>query len=205
MNPAPPLWGLVLAGGRSRRFGADKAAVDTGGGCSLLSRSVELLKRHVAGLRVSVQADQVNEPLRAQFELLVDESIDGGPAAGLLAAQAFRPDAAWLVVACDLPALDAETLGQLCAARAPDRAATAFRSPTDGLPEPLCAIYEPDTLAAFLKQVRDRGLRSPRKLLLETDVMLLEPDNPAALMNMNLPAQMEKLRRNNEQKDSLDE
>lgn len=199
MNPAPPLWGLVLAGGRSRRFGADKAAVQAEDGQNLLARSVALLAPHVAEIRVSIQADQIDDPLRAKFDLLVDETIDGGPAAGLLAAQAFRPDAAWFVIACDFPALDAHTLTQLSAARDPGRAATAFLSPADGLPEPLCAIWEPDTLAALRRRVVERQLRSPRSLLMDADVRLVEPDRPGALMNMNRPGQLDSLRRHNQE------
>ncbi len=199
MNPASPLWGLVLAGGRSRRFGADKAAVDVDGQ-SLLARSVALLVPHVAGVRVSIQADQMDDPLRARFEFLVDETGDTGPAAGLLAAQAFRPDAAWLVIACDLPALDARTLAQLCAARDPDRAATVFLSPADGLPEPLCAIWEPDTLAVLRRRVTEQQLRSPRELLLDADVRLIEPEHPGALMNMNRPVQLDSLRKLNQER-----
>ena len=47
------------------------------------------------------------------------------------------------MLACDLPLLDAATLEHLLRARDPRRAATAYRSSHDGLPEPLCAIYEP--------------------------------------------------------------
>ena len=50
---------------------------------------------------------------------------------------------AWLVLACDLPFLDRATLQHLIAQRASARLATAYRSSSDGQPEPLCAIFEP--------------------------------------------------------------
>jgi molybdopterin-guanine dinucleotide biosynthesis protein A len=53
------------------------------------------------------------------------------------------------VLACDLPFLDAATLDALIAGRDLERDATAFRSSHDGLPEPLCAIYEPRARAAI--------------------------------------------------------
>ena len=58
---------------------------------------------------------------------------------------ATHAHAYWLVLACDLPFLDAETLRHLLRSRVVARAATAYRSSYDGLPEPLCAIWEPRT------------------------------------------------------------
>ena len=47
------------------------------------------------------------------------------------------------MLACDLPFLADETLRHLIEHRDPSRLATAYRSSHDGLPEPLCAIWEP--------------------------------------------------------------
>ena len=188
MNAPAPLYGLVLTGGRSRRFGRDKAAFEIAGE-TLLQRTVELLAPLVAELRVSVRPDQVSESHRAAYPLLVDQLADG-PGAGLLAAHAHAPAAAWLVLACDLPRLNAELLLQLIEARDPGRAATAFRSPVNGRPEPLCAIYEPATLAAFRRQVDAGAKASPRDLLEAADVALIDAQQPSALTNMNRPADL---------------
>jgi molybdopterin-guanine dinucleotide biosynthesis protein A len=117
---------------------------------------------------------------------VVDGPEGRGPIAGILAAQSRHPEAAWLVVACDLPFLDDATLATLVARRDPRRLATAFRSRHDGLPEPLCAIYEPGSRAAILAHV-GAGRDCPRKFLMEQDVVLLEPATPAALDNANTP------------------
>ena len=81
--------------------------------------------------------------LRSAYPQVVDGPLGNGPIAGIIAAQAQFPDAAWLVVACDLPQLDDTTLEDLKSRRDPRRLATAFLSDVDGMPEPLCAIYEP--------------------------------------------------------------
>ena len=80
----PPLFGLVLAGGRSRRFGSDKAAIEVGGR-SLLARTVDLLQGVTDRVFVSVRADQVADELRSEFSLIVDDEPHFGPAGGLLA------------------------------------------------------------------------------------------------------------------------
>jgi molybdopterin-guanine dinucleotide biosynthesis protein A len=133
---------------------------------------------------VSVRADQAGDPARARYARIVDRGGVEGPIAGIVAALAEHPGAAWLVLACDLPFLDAATLDVLLASRDPDADATAFRSSRDGLPEPLCAIYEPraaDKLAAHLAA----GRNCPRKFLIHANTHLLIQPNPRALDNVN--------------------
>ena len=184
----PPLFGLVLTGGRSRRMGHDKATLTYGDASPQLERAMALLAPRVARAYVSVRADQADDPLRARFPQIPDTVPNLGPIAGLLAAQARHPEAAWLVLACDLPLLDEMTLAHLVRQRAPARAATAYRSSRDGLPEPLCAIYEPrsrESVAAYVAAGRD----CPRKFLLSADTLLLDEPNPRALDNINTPAE----------------
>ena len=181
----PPLYGLVLAGGRSTRMRRDKAALAYRGRTQL-ERAMALLDGRVERTYVSVRAEQSAEPLRARFPQIVDTLADVGPVAGLLAAQAQHPEAAWLVLACDLPLLDGATLAHLLSARDPARTATAYRSSHDGLPEPLCAIYEPrsrEPLSAYVAA----GKQCPRKFLAGTDTLLLDEPNPRALDNINTP------------------
>jgi len=180
-----PLYGLVLSGGRSTRMGRDKAALRIGGR-SQLEHAMALLAPHVARAFVSVRADQRADPLRAGFEQIEDSREGLGPIAGILAAQERYPDSAWLVLACDLPLLDAATLEFLLRARAPERLATAFRSSHDRLPEPLCAVYEPGSRPALAAYVA-AGRNCPRKFLLGADVHLVDEPNPRALDNANTP------------------
>jgi len=180
-----PLFGLVLAGGRSRRMQADKAALAYGARPQL-AEAFDLLGRHVHRAWISVRADQAGEPLRGGYPQIVDGTAGRGPIAGIIAAQAQHPEAAWLVLACDLPRLDDATLAALVAQRDPGRLATAFLSRHDGLPEPLCAIYEPQSRDAILAQVA-AGRDCPRKFLAEHEVLLLEPVSSAALDNANTP------------------
>ncbi len=184
LGPAP-LYGLVLAGGRSTRMRTDKAAL-LYGGRSQLERAMELLAPHVERAYVSVRADQRDELLRARYPQIEDRQDDLGPIAGLLAAQAHHPGAAWLVLACDLPLLDAGTLAHLVRCRAPHRQATAYRSSHDGLPEPLCAVWEPCTAAALSAYVA-AGRRCPRRFLVAADAELLDEPDPQALDNVNTP------------------
>jgi len=180
-----PLAGLVLAGGRSSRMQQDKAAL-VFGRRPQLAEAYALIAPRVARAFVSVREDQRAEPLRASYPQVVDGGAGRGPVAGILAAQALDPKAAWLVVACDLPLLDGATLDELIAGRDPARLATAFRSAHDGLPEPLCAIWEPGSAGPLSRWVAS-GETCPRRFLMRHDTRLLDAVRPRALDNANTP------------------
>ncbi len=193
---SPPLLrGLVLAGGRSVRMGRDKAGILIDG-TTLLERTVALLAGCMTSVSVSVRADQVDDQLRRQFPLLPDSGTGLGPVNGLRAAHLEDPAAAWLVLACDMPGLDRRVIEALVAARDPARAATSWRSPVTGLPEPLCAIWEPATLARLVSLVAATGHPvSPRAVLAESDTLLLDAPRPVALLNLNTPAELDRYRK----------
>jgi len=99
---------------------------------------------------------------------------------------AAHPEAAWLVLACDLPFLTDAAIEQLIAERDPAVLATAYLSAHDGLPEPLCAIWEP-AAAAAIAAYAERGGICPRKFLRTHPVKLIEPRDRRALDNINTP------------------
>jgi molybdenum cofactor guanylyltransferase len=185
--PAPPLFGLVLAGGASTRMERDKAALSYHGKPQL-KWTYELLLDHCVAVFISVRSEQRLEPTRAALPQIVDRDAGIGPIAGINAALAEHPKAAWLVVACDLPFVDGATLAHLIQHRAPQRIATAYRSSHDGLPEPLCAIWEPAAREPLVAQTA-AGLRCPRKFLINSDIGLLDLPNAAALDNVNTVAE----------------
>ncbi|WP_114238338.1 NTP transferase domain-containing protein [Dyella sp. C9] len=179
-----PLYGLLLSGGASQRMRQDKAALAYRGEPQLL-RAWRLLDAVIGRAFVSVRENQRADPLRARLPQIVDSFDAVGPAAGILSAQRRHPDVAWLVLACDLPLLDATTLRQLVEARDPTADATAFTSRHDGLPEPLCAIWEPSS-HALLRERYEAGNYCPRKALLQLRTVLL-PAPGTALDNVNTP------------------
>jgi molybdenum cofactor guanylyltransferase len=180
---APELYGLVLTGGRSRRMQRDKASLEYAGK-SQLARAMELLSPLVARCFVSVRTDQLDDPARATYDTIADIKPNLGPIGGIHAALRAYPDRGWLILACDLPFLNRATLQHLIAHRASTRVASAYRSSFDGLPEPLCAIFEPRSLK-IIEQSLAEGQQCPRALLSRSDVELLDLPDPRALDNVN--------------------
>jgi len=187
-----PLKGLVLAGGFSRRMGADKAGLEYDGKPQL-TRAVALLQALLDDVYVSIRPDQAEEPVRSGFQQIPDLQQESGPGAGILAAHAYNPQSAWLVIACDMPLLTHELLQQLIANRQPQAGITAFCS-ANGKPEPLCAIYEPERLAEFEKQAVEGKLPGPRTMFTPGGAALLELPEPDVLQSANTPQEFERIR-----------
>lgn len=183
-SASPPLYGLVLAGGKSTRMGRPKWALEYRGEPHALA-----LHRMLAGLCertfLSIRADQ-HDPRLAALPHITDRLEGFGPLGGILAAMEAHPEVAWLVVACDLPLLDIATLRRLVGERTTGAVATSYRSPHDEMPEPLCAIYEPKARGRLLQSV-ELGQRCPRKALMNSTVALIDPPNPEELTNANRP------------------
>jgi molybdenum cofactor guanylyltransferase len=180
---APALYGLLLTGGRSTRMKRDKARLEYAGKLQL-DRAMELIAPLVSRAFVSVRAEQRDDPQRTAYDTIADQRNDLGPLGGIQAAFHAHPSNAWLVLACDLPFLDAATLRHLIERRASSRLATAYRSAANGLPEPLCAIYEPASRASLEEWIA-QGLNCPRKWMIRGDVELLDLPNAHALDNVN--------------------
>jgi len=185
MNAVAPLYGLVLAGGASTRMGQDKATLAYHGRAQL-QWAYELLTGVCERSYVSVRPDQRDEPTRASLPQIVDTQPGIGPMAGISAALAAHPRAAWLILACDLPFLSRDTLAHLIAHRDTSRIATAYRSTHDQLPEPLCAIWEPQSREAVNNWIAI-GKQCPRKLLINSDAALLDQPDARSLDNINTP------------------
>jgi molybdopterin-guanine dinucleotide biosynthesis protein A len=188
--PDRPVYGLVLAGGESRRMGRDKALLMRNGH-SQLAHIVALLEAVSERVFVSTRQAQETDAERARFQQVIDKYENIGPIAGILSALEEHPQADWLVVACDLPNIDEPTLRFLLEHRSGQQPFTAFRSSHDELPEPLCAVYA-DGSADILRGFIADGIVCPRKVLLRSDCCLLEQPDPRALDNINTPDDLER-------------
>jgi molybdopterin-guanine dinucleotide biosynthesis protein A len=173
-------------------MGRDKAVLVHPDGQTLARRCHDLLRR--AGCESVVLSLRHGQEIPAgmdQVEIVRDpEDAGEGPMAGIISAMRMVPDADWLVVACDLPALDLRTLAHLVSSRMPGETFLAYRSESDGLPEPLCAFYAAAS-RSLLEEAVALGLRGPRNLLVRQGCRLLEPVTPRALDNANTPADWE--------------
>jgi molybdopterin-guanine dinucleotide biosynthesis protein A len=185
----PELTGLVLAGGQSRRMGADKGALVVHGRTQA-EYCLDLLATCCATARVSVRPSQATIAPYADLPLVLDGGDRLGPAAGLLAAWDRDPSKALLVIAVDLPYLSAAMLADLVRRRDPAAAATAFRH-ADGVIEPLCTIWEPRLRAVVAAAGPNPSLR---RILEGADVRTRPVPGSRELRNINTPAALAEVR-----------
>lgn len=188
-NTIPPVNGLVLAGGKSVRMGKAKDLLHWHGKEQRYF-AADLIAPFCEEVFISCRQDQL-ENFDPGYKALTDTFLNMGPFGGILSALRSRRDTAWLVVACDLPLLDPKSLEFLLRSRDPEKAATTYESPFDGLPEPLITIWEPKSYPLLLHFL-GIGNTCPRKVLINSDTLILKPENPDALMNVNTPEDAEK-------------
>lgn len=186
----PPLKGLVLTGGRSERMGTDKGAINWHG-IPQREYVAGLLSGVCSEVYYSCRADQAAE--LAPHPVITDTFTDLGPFGAVLSAFRYDPDAAWLVLACDLPLFDRDALNELVSARSQKSVATALRLGPGSFPEPLVAVWEPKSYALLLSFLA-QGVSCPRKVLINSDVMLKDASRPETLMNINNREEAEEIR-----------
>ncbi len=180
-----PLCGLVLAGGQSSRMGSDKALLHYHDDNQLL-HTAKLLQQQCTEVFISCREDQAERYRHFGVPLVTDAYFGIGPFGGLLSAQQHRPNAAWIVVACDLPFLDPAHLSQLCSQRNPFRFATAFRDTASLRFEPLCACYEPKSRRQLMLQHLD-GNNSLYAFLQESRIQAIPLSETGVLQSINDP------------------
>lgn len=187
-TPAVPVYGLILAGGKGSRLGADKGLLDYHGQ-SQARWLFELVGTVCPERFLSIRTEQIGTAPYADLPTILDSTAHEGPASGLLAASRSFPGVAWLLVAVDMPLLRPVTLAALMRERDVSSWATAYCHP-DGVVEPLCAIWEPPALAAVAAGAANGGPRgvSLRRLLERGPAKLLNIDDDLPLRSVNTAA-----------------
>ena len=179
------LVGAVLCGGRSSRFGTDKALAEAGG-VPLGLRVATALRDAGADPVVAIggtAGDQLGLPT------VPDHQPGAGPLAGLATALRWARNGLVLVVPCDLPLLRADHILPLVArARAePGHAIVA----TDGRPQPMLGCW-PASFGPAVQRLVDEGERTWRAALTAGPV-LEEPVAEEALSDADTPDALEQL------------
>jgi len=154
---SPPLWGCLLIGGKSSRMGHPKHLLPLTDGGVWMERTLALLQPRVAGL-VAAGAGEIPSALTA-IPRLKDAEGGQGPLAGIVAAFRHRPEASWLVLACDMPRVTEQALDWLLAARRPGDWAVMPRLTENARPQPLCAWYGPECRPLFEERLARGEMR----------------------------------------------
>ena len=161
--------GIVLAGGRSARFGSDKLAEELDGR-PLLHHAIEAVL--AVAREVVVVAAPDGEPAmpawagaRQRVRIVHDSEAFGGPLAGLAVALSSVPASTALVAGGDMPRLVPAVLHRLAVTASPARPAVVLEVP--GRVQPLPMALDVAAARTAAAAVLERGGRSLRELLRE--------------------------------------
>lgn len=175
-----PVKGLVLAGGKSMRMGADKGLLEFHGKAQR-TVAIELLEQQKLQTFLSVRSEQ-----EVQEQAVITDVFYGlGPFGAICSAFQKDPNSAWLVVATDLPFLTDAVIQLLLDKRDPSKIATAIKGKSKQFMEPLVTIWEPKSYPILLNYL-SQGFSCPRKVLINSEVEIVEIDDDV-IRNINTP------------------
>ena len=170
--------GLVLVGGQSTRMGQDKSNLDYFGKPQKIVAK-ELLESNNLETFYSVQnASEYDDEIHDKF-------LNLGPFGGICSAFQKDPNAAWFVLATDVPFVNDQIIKLLLNQRNPGKIATAIKGKGKDFPEPLITIYEPKAYPILLQYLA-QGYSCPRKALINSEVEIVEVDDDF-IRNINTP------------------
>jgi len=151
---------FILAGGRSRRMGADKALLEYRGR-PLAAWVAEQAARAAGAAWLVGPAERYGH---LGFPCLEERFPGCGPLSGIDAALRSGLAEWCLVLACDMPGVESGPLGQLLDTAAASGADAAVTVSPGGRPEPLCAVYHA-RLAPLAERLLREGRLSVHELL----------------------------------------
>jgi len=150
---------VILAGGRSSRFGQDKASAPLADR-SLVEHVIGALPPSRGETLLVLRQGQSMPPVSVDRVAVDDAELGEGPLRGIIAGlEASSTEWAW-VIACDLPGLQGDLLVEL--ARARTEGALAVIPEWGGRLQPLCALYS-TAAAVALRKASLAGTRSVRE------------------------------------------
>ena len=179
--------GLLLAGGRSRRFGRDKRVARLNGE-PLWAITLAKLRR-VAGGRVMIAGGGGPALYRhgSRVEKVPDAVIGGGPLAALAAGLQRSSSSGLVVLACDMPWISGSVLEGVARTGLACGLPVAPRGPRGW--EPLAAWYPVSVLPLALALLGG-GCASPQRLLDQAGTLALDWPALRQFRNVNRPGDL---------------
>ncbi|MBX3481021.1 MAG: NTP transferase domain-containing protein [Caulobacter sp.] len=183
-SPPPAIVGLVLAGGRSRRMGWEKAAVIVNGRPLLDAALASLSDCDFLAVNATAESQAARLATARDLPVLEDgEGMPDGPLSGVLAGLEWArlQGAAWLATSpCDLASPPTDLVARLVAAGGP-----AYALASDGR-HPLSALW-PTSLIAPLRAILARDHPPVRTVQDEAGFQAVAFPDAAAFANLNTP------------------
>jgi molybdenum cofactor guanylyltransferase len=191
-----PFTGVVLAGGRSKRLGRNKALEEVGD-VPLVSR-VTTVVQSVASKLVMVVADETQAdalPTLDGATTVLDMHPGSGSLGGIFTGLTEAPTHWALVVACDMPFLNPQLLTHMAGSR---EGVDIVVPVLDGWPEPTHAFYSKNCLSAMEASLKSGRLKITKffdsvtvKYLSQESIEAIDPEH-WSFFNVNTADDLQK-------------
>ncbi|MFN0279496.1 MAG: molybdenum cofactor guanylyltransferase [Pyrinomonadaceae bacterium] len=161
---------FVLIGGKSSRFGTDKATIIFDEK-SLAERTATTIQKALSPVRITFVAANKNQPA-AQitsglgFKVMYDTDENRGPLGAVCTALAHAQTEWALVLACDLPFISVELLQRL-AGFVSDETDAVTPMQSDGKMQSLCSLYRTKPCAAAMRNLLETDQSTPIRQVFE--------------------------------------
>lgn len=196
--PQEAVTGIILAGGRSRRLGRDKA-VEPFDGQPLIRRVIERVAPLTSEIVIVVAdaARGASLPLEPDHRIALDIFPEGGSLGGIYSGLTAATNRWGLVVACDMPFLNRELLRHMLAQR---EGWDAVVPQPGSFPEPTHALYSRECLPSMEARLQAHDLKISGffdqvkvRYLAQDEVEIFDPDLHS-FFNVNSPEDLERAR-----------
>ncbi|HIE30771.1 MAG TPA: molybdenum cofactor guanylyltransferase [Methanosarcinales archaeon] len=188
---------VILCGGRSARFGSDKAmlAID---GTPMIARMVRrvlpIVDEIIIAARDRVQGEYIAEAISNDLTVVYDPVTGYGPVAGIFAGmQASRSEYS-VCLACDLPHINPDVIDAIFACAEDNDGDAAIPVHRNGMFEALHAVYGRPMIRACQSAMenRDRTVRSAishlkRAVFVSTESLRRFDPDLRTFLNVNHP------------------
>ena len=183
--------GIILAGGSSKRMGAEKGLVNFNGK-PMVSYAIDALKLVCSQILISANPELYQN---FGFPVIPDERQASGPMGGIWSCMKHAKNDLCFVLSCDMPLVDYFVISTLIEETPGFDAVVPWHGGNKF--EPLCAVYRKNLLPLFETFIRSRNFRIPdlinqinsRKIEVGAKVL---PDS-GVFFNVNSPADLEQL------------
>ena len=186
----------IIAGGKSRRMGRDKAFLDLGG--KTLIERVITASADLGQSQTLLITNKPDEYRHLGLEMYTDILPDKGSLGGIYTALTQAAHPAVLVLACDMPFIKTELLRFMIAQL--DEATDIVVPRVEGYPQGMHAIYRKTCLPPIREQLQANRLKIIRfyskmrvRYLDEADYAPYDAEG-RSFTNLNTPAEFEQAR-----------
>lgn len=184
---------VILAGGRNKRFGQNKALM-TIGGQSMIERVIERLTPLTKRFLVVTTSDLPDFPVAGRAEMIPDLYPGLGPLGGIYTGLQASESPINIVVACDMPFLNTELLDYMVGLS--PEVDVVVPKLENGMVEPLHAIYSRSCLSK-MKELLDSHQLGVAPFLDSVRVKYVQPGESRKLdpellsfFNINYPSDL---------------